>query len=108
ERLLRAVVGRVLPVFRPRPEEARLCQAGRAGDASGADEPRCRDRLDGGGRRAIADPRTGGNGSGGADGGARSTRPQPAQRLVREMRSSYGGSASPSGNFAFENALGQI
>jgi aspartate carbamoyltransferase catalytic subunit len=47
----------------------------------GADEPRRRDRLDRGRRRAIADPRTGGNGSGGADGGARSARPQPAERV---------------------------
>ncbi len=35
-----------LPLFRPRPEEARLRQARRAGDASRADEPRRRDRLD--------------------------------------------------------------
>ena len=33
-------------------------------------------------RRAIADPRTGRNGSGGADGGARSARPQPAERVT--------------------------
>ena len=73
---------RIFPLFRARPEEARLRQARRAGDASGADEPRRRDRLDRGRRRAIADPRTGRNGSGGADGGARSARPQPAERVT--------------------------
>ena len=73
---------RVFSLFRARPEEARLCQAGRAGDASGADEPRRRDRLARGRRRAIADPRTGRNGSGGADGGAGSARPQPAERVT--------------------------
>ncbi len=73
--------GRIFPLFRPRPEEARLCQARRAGDASGADEPRRRNRLDRRRRRAIPDPRAGRDGRGGAHGGARSTRPQPAQRV---------------------------
>src|ERR1700712_5472810 len=81
ERLVRAVDPGILPLFRARPEEAGLRQARRAGDASRPDEPRRRNRLDRGGWRAIADPRTGGNGSGGADGGARSARPQPAERL---------------------------
>jgi aspartate carbamoyltransferase catalytic subunit len=73
---------RVFSLFRSGPEEARLRQARCAGDASGADEPRRGNRLDRGGWRAIADPRTGGNGSGGADGGARSARPQPAERVT--------------------------
>ena len=72
----------VLPLFRPRPEKTRLCQARRAGDASGTDEPRRRDRLHRRRRRAIADPRTGGNGRGSADGGAGSAGPQPAQRVT--------------------------
>ncbi len=37
-------------------KKLRLRQAGCAGDAPGADEPRRGDRLDRGGRRAIADP----------------------------------------------------
>ena len=81
ERLVRAVDPGILPLFRPRPEEARLCQARRAGDASGTDEPRRRDRLDRRRWRAVGDPRAGRNGSGGADGGARSARPQPAERV---------------------------
>jgi aspartate carbamoyltransferase catalytic subunit len=70
ERLVRTVDPGIFSLFWPRSEETGLCETRRAGDASGADEPRRRDRLDRGGRRAIADPRTGGNGSGGADGGA--------------------------------------
>src|SRR6185312_8622101 len=62
-------------------EEARLRQAGRAGDASGTDEPRRRDRLNRCRRRAIGDPGTSRNGSGGANGGAGSARPQPAKLL---------------------------
>ena len=54
----------------PRREEARLRQAGRAGHASGTDEPRRRDRLDRRRRRAIADPRTGRNGRRHPHGGA--------------------------------------
>jgi aspartate carbamoyltransferase catalytic subunit len=78
ERLVRALKLGILPLLWPRPEETRLCQAGRAGDASRSDESWCRDRLHRGGRRAIADPRAGRNGCGGSHGGARSTRPQPA------------------------------
>ena len=62
-------------------EKAGLRQAGRAGDAPGADEPRRRNRLDVADGAQVADPRTGGNGRGGADGGARSARPQPAERV---------------------------
>ena len=45
ERLVRAVDAGVFRLLRPRPEEARLRQARRAGDASRPDEPRRRDRL---------------------------------------------------------------
>ena len=45
ERLVRAVDAGIFPLLRPRPEEARLCQARRARDASRPDEPRRRDRL---------------------------------------------------------------
>ena len=38
-------------------------------------------------RRAVADPRAGGNGSGSAHGGAGGARPQPAERLSRMKRS---------------------
>jgi aspartate carbamoyltransferase catalytic subunit len=82
ERLVRAVEPGILPLFRPRPEKTRLRKTRRAGDASGADEPRRRDRLHRRRRRAVADPRTGGNGSGGADGGAGSAGPQPAERVT--------------------------
>jgi aspartate carbamoyltransferase catalytic subunit len=51
--------------------EARLCEAGCAGDASGADEPRRRDRQRGGGRSAAQpDPRAGRDGRGGPHGRA--------------------------------------
>ena len=45
ERLVRAVDAGVFRLLRPRPEEARLRQARRAGHASRPDEPRRRDRL---------------------------------------------------------------
>ena len=51
-------------------EEARLRQAGRAGHASGADEPRRRDRLHRRRRRAVAHPRAGRDGRRRAHGGA--------------------------------------
>ena len=60
----------IFPLLGPRREETQLRQARRAGDASGTDEPRRRDRLDRRRRRAVADPRTGRNGSGRAYGGA--------------------------------------
>ena len=44
--LLRALHARVLPLLRPRPREAGPRQARRAHHASGADEPRRRDRFD--------------------------------------------------------------
>ena len=64
-------------------EEAGLRQARRAGDASGPDEPRRRDRLGRRRRRAIADPRTGRDGRRGAHGGARSAVAEPAECVSR-------------------------
>ena len=71
ERLVRALDAGVLPLFRARPEEARLRQAGRAGHASGPDEPRGRDRHRRCRRRPVADPRAGRDGRRGAHGRAR-------------------------------------
>ena len=63
----------VLPLFRARPEEARLCQAGRAGDAPG---PMNRgveiDSIVADGAQSLIREQV--RGSGGADGGARSAR----------------------------------
>ena len=70
---------RILPLFRPRPDEARLRQARRAGDASRTDEPRRRDRLERRRRRAFADPRAGRDGRRGAHGGAGSAVAESAQ-----------------------------
>ena len=65
--------------LRPRPGEARLRQARRAGHASRPDEPRRRDRLRRRRRRAVADPRAGRDGRRRAHGGARSAVAQPAE-----------------------------
>ena len=67
-------------------EKLRLRQAGRAGHASRADEPRRRDRFAGRRRRAVADPRTGRDGRRGADGGAGSAGAAVAERVRRGAR----------------------
>ena len=86
ERRLRPFDQGIFPLFRARRREARLRQAGRAGDASGADEPRRRNRLAGRRRRAIADPRAGRDGRRRADGGAGSAGEAFAQRVKRSVR----------------------
>jgi aspartate carbamoyltransferase catalytic subunit len=67
---VRAVGARVLPVLRARRGQAVARQAGRAGHASGAHEPRRGDRFPGRRRYPVGDPRTGRNGRCGAHGGA--------------------------------------
>src|SRR6185312_15725352 len=86
ERLLRAVDLRVLPLFRPRRAQARLCAAGCSGDAPRPDEPRRRDRLDCRRRSAVLDPRTSRNGRRRPYGGARSAVAQPAERMMLSDR----------------------
>ncbi len=88
ERLVRALDPGILPLFRPRPEEARLRQAGCAGHAPRTDESRRRDRHRGRRRRPVADPRAGGDGRRRAHGGARGAVAEPAECVTQARKRS--------------------
>ena len=74
-------VAGIFPLLRPRREEAGLRQARRDGHASGADEPRRRNRLARRRRRAVADPRAGRDGRRRAHGRVGSAVAQFAERM---------------------------